>query len=109
MEGAPNWEGTIMQVKSARSAVAWAVAITAPVTAAVTVGVNALVRRSRKRVRTPEFGIHRVPERPRLWRTTTTEPIPWSGQLQTVSAVPPENPHAPPTPPGGIGLRTHAR
>lgn len=98
-----------MTYKSARSAVALAVAITAPLTAAVTVGVNALVRRSRNRVRQPEFGIHRVPERPRLWRTATTGPIPWAGQLESVSAVPPENPHAPPTPPGGIGLRTHAR
>jgi hypothetical protein len=98
-----------MTYKSGRSAVALAVAITAPITAAVTVGVNALVRRSRSRVRRPEFGIHRVPERPRLWRTTTTGPIPWAGQLESVAAVPPENPHAPPTPPGGVGLRTHAR
>jgi hypothetical protein len=106
---APNWEGTSMTFKSARSAVALAVAITAPVTAAVTVGVNALARRSRARVRHLEFGIHRVPERPRLWRTGTTGPIPWAGQLESVSAVPPENPHAPPTPPTGIAVRMRAR
>jgi hypothetical protein len=99
-----------MGFKSARSAVALAVAITAPLTAAVTFGVHALARRSRRQVRQPEyFGIHRVPDRPPLWRTANTGPVPWAGELRSVSAVPPENPHAPPTPPGGVQLRLQAR
>ena len=81
--------------------IAVAIAVTAPVAALVTVAVQGLARRKGPvTVRVAEFGIRNVPDRPALWRTSTA-PV---AQVRPADAdpVPPENPHAPPTPASGI-------
>ena len=83
--------------------VAVAVAITAPLAALVTVAVQRFTQ-ARPPARlslVADYGIRNVPDRPPLWRVAGTAP---RGGIRPGSAdpVPPENPHAPPTPPNGI-------
>jgi hypothetical protein len=82
-------------------AIAVAVAITAPVTALATLAITAVTHRKPRVTLVAEYGIRNVAPRPPLWRTpapTPTGPV----RLTAVDPVPPENPHAPPTPPFGI-------
>lgn len=81
--------------------VALAVAITAPLAAVATMVVQSVARRRPRVVLVADYGIRNVPERPALWRTAGG---PVTNHLRAVDAdpVPPENPHAPPTPPQGI-------
>jgi hypothetical protein len=91
-----------MQNRNVARAIGVTVAIAASLTAALAVAIGS--RRQRPAappVHVPELGIGSVPERPPLWRSKggpATGPI----SLSAVSPVPPENPHAPPTPPYGI-------
>jgi hypothetical protein len=88
-------------------AVSVTVAIAVPVTAAVLVAVGRLLRRPTVTLtRVPELGIRNVPARPPLWRTVGPPPMTGPIDLSAVSPVPPENPHAPPTPPLGTPRQT---
>ena len=83
-----------------------AVAVAASVAAAAGIVVGALLTPITRRpapVRSREFGIHKVPARPRLWDShPATGPIIAVPDLRDVAPVPPENNHAPATPPAGI-------
>jgi hypothetical protein len=84
-------------------AVGLTVIITAPLAAAATWGVGRLRRRPARRIAlVAEYGIRNVPATPPLWRQAAR---PHAGDLvgyDAVAAVPPQDPHAPPTPPTGI-------
>lgn len=81
--------------------VAVAVAITAPVAALATVAVQRMSHRRPRPSLVADYGIRNVPARPPLWRTSAASPAPATSAL-SASPVPPENPHAPATPPRGI-------
>lgn len=82
-----------------------AVAITASLAAAAGLAAGSLLRPfgRRRSPRRAEFGIHKVPARPPLWDARpATGPILAVPDLRDVSPVPPEDNHAPPTPPRGM-------
>ncbi|HEV7743330.1 MAG TPA: hypothetical protein VGO65_13025 [Pseudolysinimonas sp.] len=89
------------RIPSLTGAIAIAVAITAPVTALATVAIQRASHRRPQPTLVAEYGIHNVPARPPLWRTHAGPPT-GPVRLTNVDPVPPENPHAPPTPPYGI-------
>lgn len=75
--------------------------VLAPLAAAVG-AVIAIVRRSRRSPFTTRSSIRDVPARPALWDARPSTPVVGRASLRDVSPVPPENNHAPPTPPHGI-------
>jgi hypothetical protein len=81
--------------------VAVAVAITAPIAALTAVAIQKAARRKPPVALVADYGIRNVPERPPLWRTPSVPP---SAPVRSVGVdpVPPQDPHAPPTPPNGI-------
>ena len=83
-------------------AVAVTIAITAPVAAAATLAIRHLMPRPTHVALVAEYGIRNVPERPPLWRTSPAGPPTGPLRLSVVDPVPPENPHALPTPPHGV-------
>lgn len=83
-------------------AVAVTIAITAPVAAAAALAIQRLMPRPTHVALVADYGIRNVPERPPLWRTTPAGPPTGPLRLSAVDPVPPENPHAPPTPPQGV-------
>jgi hypothetical protein len=95
-----------MQNRNVARAIGVTAAIAASLTAALAVAIGTHRRRPASPVtRVPELGIGSVPDRPPLWRSRggpATGPI----SLTAVSPVPPENPHAPPTPPYGVPRQT---
>lgn len=85
-----------------------AAAVAAPVLAALAIGRQAItIRRLRTRLEHERPSIHDVSPTPPLWRqangSAATRFLP-----QSASPVPPENPHAPPTPPNGVVVRPTA-
>jgi hypothetical protein len=91
-----------MAKHSAAHTVGVTVAVAVPLTAALAVALGALLRRpTAPTTRVPELGIGSVPDRPRLWRVPGSPPATGPISVSDVAPVPPENPHAPPTPPLG--------
>lgn len=85
-----------------------AAAVAGPVIAAVAIGRQALtIRQLRARLERERPSIRDVPAAPPLWRQHNgmgaARFLP-----QSASPVPPENPHAPPTPPNGVTVRPTA-
>ena len=88
--------------------VAVAVAITAPIAALATMAIQKASHRKPKVVLVAEYGIRNVPARPPLWRSTGT-PMAAPMRVADADPVPPEDPHAPPTPPTGIRIPNGVR
>ena len=89
-----------------------AAAVAAPLVAAFAIGKQALtIRQLRAKLEWEHEherpSIHDVPPAPSLWRHNGNGNRNGTARFtpQSASPVPPENPHAPPTPPNGVTVR----
>jgi hypothetical protein len=86
-----------------------AAAVAGPLLAAVAIGRQAItIRQLRAKLERDRPSIHAVPAVPPLWRQENGMSAAARFLPQSAATVPPENPHAPPTPPNGVTVRPTA-